>query len=194
MVDANFNKEKGRQVVLKCKYLKHSHEAELIKLLIMLKTPTEVRKKQEFVAQSRSDHRLISSRCNIYLECFFQARVEIAVFFPPLHDNNCRMKVMGSWSLPMGQKFIIISLFIASMLMYLISHNEMRWKENRNCDKNNLVFQESLYFQRIVVSQESWTSLPLSQSENVSDGWKRKYTVNILWLTRYLVHKGKILV
>lgn len=62
MVDANFNKEKGRQVVLKCKYLKHSHAAELIKLLIMLKTPTEVRKKQEFVALSRSDHRLIPSR------------------------------------------------------------------------------------------------------------------------------------
>lgn len=82
MVDANFNKEKGRQAVLKCKYLKQSHEAGLIKLLIMLKTPTEVRKKQEFVAQSRSEHRLIPSRWNIYLECFFQARVEIAVFSP----------------------------------------------------------------------------------------------------------------
>lgn len=49
IVDASFNKEKGRQVVLICKYLKHSSGAELIKLLVMLKSQTEVGKKQEFV-------------------------------------------------------------------------------------------------------------------------------------------------
>lgn len=46
MVDANFNIEKGSRVVLICKYLKHSSGAELIKLLIKLKTQTEERKKQ----------------------------------------------------------------------------------------------------------------------------------------------------
>lgn len=49
IVDARFNKENRRQVVLICKYLKLSTGAELIKLLIMLKSQTEVGKKQEFV-------------------------------------------------------------------------------------------------------------------------------------------------
>lgn len=41
--------------MLICKCLKHSGGAELIKLLIMLKTQTGVRKKQEYVPQSSSD-------------------------------------------------------------------------------------------------------------------------------------------
>lgn len=48
MVDANFNKEKGRQVVLIGEYLKHSSGAGLVTLFLMLKTQTEERSKNLF--------------------------------------------------------------------------------------------------------------------------------------------------
>lgn len=48
MVDANFNKEKGRQVVLIGEYLKHCSGAGLVTLFLMLKTQTEERSKNLF--------------------------------------------------------------------------------------------------------------------------------------------------
>lgn len=119
MVDADFNKEKGSQVVVICKYLKHSSGAELIKLLIMLKTQTEVRKKQEFVPQSRSDHRLIPPPGRIYILCAFSKQESKLLDFFTVMSATAEDWWMGSWLLPMGQTFII-TLFIASMLMYLI--------------------------------------------------------------------------
>lgn len=49
----------------------------------------------------------------------------------------------------------------------------MRWKENRNCDKNNLVLYDRLYFQGFIVSQESWAFF--SQSENVTVRGEKNY-------------------
>lgn len=81
MADANFNKEKKGKLCLYANILKHSSGAELIKLLIMLKTQTR-KEKQDFFPQSRYDHRLIASRWNIYPEYFLQAGVDTAGFYP----------------------------------------------------------------------------------------------------------------